>query len=296
MKSIHFKFLACCFSFITVTFFANASESKFSTVDANLHGKQLLKSAEEKLSGWKDELVSGEMHLFDAKGRGVARSFQRIGLEGAYLEGGELNNVRHGDKSIIKFTAPADIKGVSALNYENSGGSDDNWLYMPSTRKVRRISGSNNTASFQGSEFTYEDLNDLDPEEYEWRLIEETTLLMDNETVVVFKIGGTPVYQDTGYSRITVYLSKANHYQTKVEYFDKSGTHLKTRTSSQWKLFHGRFWRALHVDMSNHITGKKTTLSFSNYLVDLSQYISKKTGKPRENLNDSLFTKRALMK
>jgi hypothetical protein len=296
MISIHFKTLACCFFFITGSFFVNANEPTFNTVDANLDGKQLLKNAEHKLSGWKDELVSGDMHLFDAKGRGVARSFQRIGLEGAYLEGQALNNVRHGDKSIIKFTAPADIKGVSALNYENSGGSDDNWLYLPSTRKVRRISGSNNTASFQGSEFTYEDLNDLDPEEYQWRFIEETTLVIDNETVAVFKIAGVPLYQDTGYSRITVYLSKADHYQTKVEYYDKSGAHLKTRTSSKWKKFHGRFWRAFNVDMSNHITGKKTILSFSHYLVDLSQYISKKTGKPRDNLNESLFTKRALMK
>jgi hypothetical protein len=280
----------------TTSILAKSEESSVTTNNESIDAKQLLKNAEQKLSGWKDELVSGKMHLFDAKGRGVIRSFQRIGLEGEYLKEEKLNDVRLGDKSIIKFTAPADIKGVSALNYENSGGADDNWLYLPSTRKVRRISGSNNTASFQGSEFTYEDLNDLDPEEYQWQFIEETTLLIDNEIVAVLKISGKPLYQDTGYSRITVYLSKAYHYQTKVEYFDKSGTHLKTRISSQWKQFHGRFWRALNVDMSNHITGKKTMLSFSHYLVDLSQYTSKRTGKPRTNLSESLFTKRALVK
>ena len=269
----------------------NATETRkltpaFTPESPSLYGRQLLEHSDRVLQGWKDEIVSGKMQLFDARNRSVQRSFTRIGLE----------RFGRGDKSIIKFTAPADIKGVSALNYENIGSSDDNWLYLPSSKKVRRISGANNTASFQGSEFTYEDLNDLDPKEYEWTFIEETTLEIDAKPMRVFKISGKPTYRDTAYSKLILYLSKAHWYQTKVEYFDKSGTHLKTKISSQWQQFHGQFWRSHKVDMSNHLTGRKTQLSFSNFLVDLSQYTSKKTGKKRNNLKENLFTKRALIK
>ncbi len=265
---------------------ASESHPKFNTENAALYGKQLVEYSDKVLHGWKDEVVAGKMYLYDQQGQSVLRSFRRVGLE----------RFGKGDKSIIKFTSPADIKGVSALNYENSGSSDDNWLYLPSTKKVRRISGANNTASFQGSEFTYEDLNDLDPNEYEWEYIEESQLEIDGQMVTVFKITGWPTYRDTAYSRLTLYLSKEHWYQTKVEYFDKSGIHLKTKTSSQWLSFHNNYWRSLNVEMHNHQTGKKTVLAFSDYLVDLSQYRSKRTGKIRDNLTEAFFTKRALTK
>ncbi|WP_179957792.1 outer membrane lipoprotein-sorting protein [Exilibacterium tricleocarpae] len=265
---------------------AQTTAPVFSPEDVRVYGKQLVVHSDNVLHGWKDEVVSGEMRLYDASRRSTLRAFRRISLE----------RFGKGDKSIIKFTAPADIKGVSALNYENSGSIDDNWLYLPAIKKVRRISGANNTASFQGSEFTYEDLNDLDPDEYEWRFVEEAAIEINNELTDVFKIEAKPTYRDTAYSRLVLYLSKDYWYQTKVEYFDKSGTHLKTKIASRWQQFHGRFWRPLQVDMSNHLTGKKTILSFNHYYVDLSQYVSKKTGEKRKNLKEDLFTKRALVK
>lgn len=272
-----------CFSFQAL---ANESQPTFDTDNATRYGKQLVEYSDHKLRGWKDEVVSGKMYLYDKKGRSVLRSFRRIGLE----------RFGQGDKSIIRFTSPADIKGVAALNYENSGSSDDNWLYLPSTKKVRRISGANNTASFQGSEFTYEDLNDLDPNEYEWEFLEETQIDVNGKKIPVFKIDGKPTYRDTAYSHLILYLSKDHWYQAQVEYFDKSGTQLKTKTASHWQPFHGNIWRALNVEMVNHQTGKKTVLTFSGYRVDLSQYTSNRTGKPRNNLTESFFTKRALAK
>ncbi len=284
LRSFSFGVIAIvCFPFHVL---ANEVQPTFDTDDATLYGKQLVEYSDQKLHGWKDEVVSGKMYLYANNGQSVLRSFRRFGIE----------RFGQGDKSIIQFTSPADIKGVAALNYENSGSSDDNWLYLPSTKKVRRISGANNTASFQGSEFTYEDLNDLDPNEYEWEFLEETQIEIDGQSAPVFKIDGKPTYRDTAYSHLILYLSKDHWYQTRVEYFDKSGTHLKTKTASRWQSFHEHFWRALNVDMVNHQTGKKTALTFNDYRVDLSQYTSKRTGKKRNNLTESFFTKRALAK
>ena len=256
----------------------------FQTDDPVQYGLQIAAFADRYEQGYKDEILQGEMTLFDADGDSVRRSFTRMVLE----------QPESGDKLITKFLSPAEIKGVAALTHENSGSSDDNWLYLPANKRVRRISGANNTASFQGTEFTYEDLSNLDPEEYEWRFLEEGSLERDGAQIAVFKLDARPTYSDTGYSRIVVYYNAKEWRQERVEYYDKAGKHLKTRDSSDWKLMHGRFWRAHQLEMLNHQTKKRTTLAVSKYFVNLSLYTSSRTGKPRENLKDEMFTTRAL--
>lgn len=250
------------------------------------HGRAIAGYADLFDSGWKDEVLQGRMTLFDAGGDSVERRFSRMVFERA----------KEGDKLIIRFLAPAEIKGVSALTFENPRGSDDNWLYLPSTKRVRRISGSNNTASFQGTEFTYEDLANLDPSEYEWRLFGEENLVRDGEATPVYRLEARPTYKDTGYQRLTVYMHRERWTQERIEYYDLSGTLLKTRESSDWEHFHDRFWRAGKIEMENHQTKKRTVLVTEKQYLDVARYKSAKTGKWRSSLPESLFTTRALEK
>lgn len=259
-------------------------ETNFTKTDAALYGRQLVDYSEEYNKGWADEIFRGEMTLFDAEGNSINRTFVRMSYE----------RFKTGDKAIIKFTSPAEIKGVSVLTYENPGSSDDNWLYLPSTKRVRRISGANNTASFQGTEFTYEDLNDLDPAEYSWRFLGESELEIDGKKHAVYRLDAKPSYEDTGYSHVVLYLSQKNWAQLQVDYYDKAGQHLKTRTTSDWKQFHGKFWRAQEIEMINHQSGKRTKLKAQKHIVDVSKYKSVKTGQYRKNLKEDLFTTRKL--
>lgn len=258
----------------------------FTPDDPVAYGAQIAAHADATASGWVDEVMQGTMTLFDADGDSVRRTFTRMVLEEPV----------EGDKLIIKFLSPAEIKGVSALTHENVGSSDHSWLYLPANKRVRRISGANNTASFQGTEFTYEDLANLDPREFEWRFSEVTTLKRPGEEAEtpVFKLTAKPTYDDTGYSRLVVYYHRENFRQERVEYYDLAGKHLKTRESGEWHLAHDRFWRQFIVDMENHQTGKRTTLKVDRQFLDLSRYTSKKTGKARTNLSTEQFTTRAL--
>lgn len=258
----------------------------FDTSDPAVHGKQLAEYADRFDTGWVDEYLKGRMTLFDAGGDSVERVFSRMVLERA----------KEGDKLILKFQAPAEIKGVAALTFENPGGSDDNWLYLPSTKRVRRISGANNTASFQGTEFTYEDLSSLDPREYEWRYLDDTPIERGDEKVEVHRLEARPTYADTGYQRLIVHFNKATWAQERVEYYDKSGTLLKTRESTEWKQYHKRFWRPQRFEMINHQTKKRTVLVTEKQALDLASYKSKKTGKPKKGLTESMFTTRELQK
>ena len=258
----------------------------FDKADAAAYGLALARYADRYDAGWVDDVLQGRMTLFDADGDSVERRFSRMVYERA----------DEGDKLIIRFLAPAEIKGVAALTFENPGSSDDNWLYLPSTKRVRRISGANNTSSFQGTEFTYEDLSNLDPREYEWRFLEEAELERGDERVPVYRLDARPTYADTGYSRLTVYLHRERWTQERIEYYDKSGQLLKTRDSGDWKQHHGRFWRQGQIEMNNHQTGKRTVLVTEKQYVDLGRHTSSRTGEARRNLEESLFTTQALQK
>lgn len=250
------------------------------------YGRQLMDYADRFDAGWVDEVLQGKMTLVDAAGRSVTRSFVRMGLE----------QLEAGDKILTRFTAPNDIRGVAALTFENSGASDDNWLYLPATKRARRISGANNTSSFQGTEFTYEDLTSLDPDEYEFDFVREETISVDGAELATHTIEGVPTYNDTGYSRLLIHLDPKTWTLVRIDYFDLAGTLLKTRTSTQWKAFHDRFWRAQRIEMVNHQTGKRTTLEIGAHYLDLSLYKDSRTGDPRKSLTEAQFTTRALVK
>ena len=256
----------------------------FTTADPDAHGLQIAEHVDRFDQGWVDEVLQGTMTLFDADGDSVRRTINRMVYE----------RPEAGDKIITRFLSPAEIKGVAALTHESPGSADDNWLYLPANKRVRRIAGANNTASFQGTEFTYEDLGNLDPREYEWRFLEETTLERDGSSIPVYRLDARPTYADTGYSRLVVYVHRDHWRHERVEFFDKAGRLLKTRDATDWRQLHGRFWRSFRIEMTNHQTGKRTLLEQDRYFVNLSLYTSSRTGEPRPNLREDLFTTRSL--
>ena len=256
----------------------------FDTSDPVVHGRQIAEYSDRYDTGWIDEVLQGNMTLFDAGGDSVRRSFTRLVHE----------RPEKGDKIITRFLSPAEIKGFAALTHETPGRSDDNWLYLPANKRVRRISGANNTASFQGTEFTYEDLSNLDPREYDWRFLEATTIQRDQEEIPVYKLDAKPTYKDTGYSHLVVYIHRSAWRQERIEYYDKAGRHLKTRDSTSWRHLHGRFWRSFRIEITNHQTGKRTLLEQRRYFVNLALYKNSRTGKKRSSLPARMFTARSI--
>lgn len=256
----------------------------FEPQDPARYGHQIAHHQDHCDRGWIDERARGTMTLFDADGDSVRRSFDRFVFERA----------EEGDKIIIRFAEPAEIKGVAALTFERPGTADDSWLYLPASKRVRRISGANNTASFQGTEFTYEDLGSLDAREYDWRFLEEADYPHDPEALPVYRLEATPTYDDTGYSRLVVSIHRRVWRQERVEFFDPSGRLLKTRYSRDWEQFQGRFWRARQIEMVNHQTGKRTVIDLTDQRLDLAQSTDPRSGKALRPLTEDLFTARSL--
>ncbi len=169
-----------------------------------------------------------------------------------------------GDKSLIVFDLPNDIKGTAFLSYTHINKADEQWLYLKSLKRVKRISTSNKSGAFMGSEFSYEDISSQEVDKYSYKYLKDD--IIDKRKV--FKIEQRPTYRYSGYTRLIVWSDKTTYRPLKIEYYDRKNSLLKTMTYHGYKKYNNRFWRPAKMHMVNHQTGKTTTLNWSNYKFD----------------------------
>ncbi|WP_103071099.1 outer membrane lipoprotein-sorting protein [Aquimarina sediminis] len=222
--------------------------SMASAQSAEDRGMQIAKAADKADQGFKSSIVNLKMTLKNKNGQKSERLLITRTLE----------QTEDGDKSLIVFNSPKDVKGTSTLTFTHKIGSDDQWLFLPSIKRVKRISSNNKSGPFVGSEFAYEDLSSQEVEKYSYKFLEEKgeLLLVEQD----------PVDPKSGYTRRIVTYNKNKQYRIeKVEFYDRKNSLLKTLTYSNYKLYKGKFWRALSLNMVNHQSNKETLLKFSEY-------------------------------
>lgn len=166
-----------------------------------------------------------------------------------------------GDKSIFVFDDPLDVKGTALLTYSHKSGADDQWLYLPALKRVKRISTKNRSGPFMGSEFAYEDMSSQEVEKFTYRYLRDE--ILDGREMYVLE--QFPVDKKSGYTRQVVWMGKEHYRPFKVDYYDRKSTLLKTLTLSQYQQYLDKYWRALRMDMQNHQTGKSTTLEWGEF-------------------------------
>ena len=167
-----------------------------------------------------------------------------------------------GDKSLITFNSPRDVKGTATLTYTHKSGSDDQWLFLPAVKRVKRISSDNKSGPFMGSEFAYEDLSSQEVEKYTYKYLREETIAEGKAAVVE----RDPVDPKSGYARQVVWYNLDKGYRIeKVEFYDRKNALLKTLNYRNYQLYLGKHWRAGEMHMANHQTNKETTLLFEGY-------------------------------
>lgn len=167
-----------------------------------------------------------------------------------------------GDKSLMVFDEPRDVKGTALLTHAHKQEADDQWLYLPALKRVKRISSSNKSGSFMGSEFSYEDLSPPEVEKFTYRYLRDEPC-GDLTCTVCERF---PVDKKaSGYSRQVIWQDKDELRTWKVEYFDRKDAHLKTLSIGKYKQYLDKYWRAGEMNMVNHLTGKSTDLTWADY-------------------------------
>ncbi|MEL6677198.1 MAG: outer membrane lipoprotein-sorting protein [Pseudomonadota bacterium] len=203
--------------------------------------------------GFGSSTVDLTMTLRDASGRSTTRDMRIDTLE----KSGEGN----GDKSLTVFFSPRDVEGTALLSHAKVVESDDQWLYLPALRRTKRISSSNKSGPFVGSEFAFEDLTANELGKYAYTYL-ETKMVDGMEMDVVECI---PEYERSGYSRLLCYFDTDIHQSRKIEFFDRGGQLLKTLVQDDFREYAGGVWRPHRQTMTNHLTGKSTVIEAGTY-------------------------------
>ncbi len=207
--------------------------------------------------GFGSSTVELTMTLSDPSGRTTTRELRIDTLE----KEGEGN----GDKSLTIFYSPPDVDGTALLSHARILDSDNQWLYLPALRRVKRISSSNKSGPFVGSEFAFEDLTSGELGKYEYTYLETRTV--DGMEMDVLEC--VPRYERSGYSRLNCYYDTEVYQTRKIEFFDRGGQLLKTLKLEDYREYPGGFWRPHLQTMTNHLTGKVTTIAAGEYEFDV---------------------------
>lgn len=215
-------------------------------------GLSIAVEADRRDSGFGD--TSADM-LMTLRNRQGEESIREIRISILEVEG-------DGDKSLSIFDNPRDVKGTAFLTYSHKVKDDDQWLYLPALKRVKRISSRNKSGSFMGSEFSYEDIASQEVEKYTYKWIKDEAL----NGVECFVIERYPVdKKNSGYTRQMVWIDKSEYRVQKIDYYDRKNSLLKTLVFKGYQEYLGRYWRADEMYMVNHQTGKSTRLDWSGY-------------------------------
>ncbi|MFT7008185.1 MAG: hypothetical protein ACJAXJ_002724 [Colwellia sp.] len=163
------------------------------------------------------------------------------------------------DRSIVKFTYPTQLKGIRLLTHSKGVEDDEQWLFLPSIKKVKRIATSNKSGSFMGSELSYEDISIRQLKKYQRTLLGAEKI----DGVDSYVIERIPVKKNSGYSKQVIWRDQNNLQEIKTEYYDRKGDLLKVRKSSDWNQI-GDYWRANTVEVINVQTNKRTVMKLSD--------------------------------
>jgi len=226
------------------------------SVKAQMSGQQIMEAVYNNPGG--DDLQGQlEMRLINKQGDTRVRQLQQFIKDEGDVE-----------KTIMFFIAPADVKNTSFMNWSYTDGRDDDqWIYLPALKRVKRISSDSKSDNFMGSDFTYDDLGDRHPNEDNHKLLSEETV----DGKACFVVESTPKNQDYMYSKTVTWVTKDSFIGLKREFYDEDGKLLKILRIKKFDKING-FWVILETEMHNVQKDHRTEIIFSN--VEINKGIS----------------------
>ncbi len=204
-------------------------------------------------NGFGDSEVEMQMILRNAAGQESTRTLRLSTLEK------ETEDV--GDKSLIVFDTPRDVEGTALLSHAQILEPDNQWLYLPALKRVKRISSANKSGPFVGSEFAFEDFTSQELNKYSYTYVGEEEVDGLSHDIVERH----PLYENSGYTRQVSWVDQDVFQTRKVDFYDRKGDLLKTLLFEDYREYDGGVWRAHTMKMTNHQTGKTTDLIYSDY-------------------------------
>lgn len=188
-------------------------------------------------------------------------------------------------RTAIFYKSPKNIKDTAFLTYDYNAQNkdDDQWLYLPAMRRVRRISAADRGDYFLGTDFTYEEIKletKISQNDYHFTTLKAEEIDDINYYVIESIPVNDEVANELGYSKLQAYIDKDIWMTRKALYWDTKGTLLKTITFADIHLVQ-KIWTAHQISVINHKTKHSTDFVFTD--VSYNQAV-----------NDKIFTQQAL--
>jgi outer membrane lipoprotein-sorting protein len=181
-------------------------------------------------------------------------------------------------KTLVRFTDPAEIRGVTLLSYNHRGDTDRQWLYIPATRRVRSVSPRESSEKFAGTDFTYEDVQERVLDEFSYRLLSEDEIIDGHKT---YKVEAKPEEASRSqYKYVYYWIARDVPVILHAEMYDRDGKLVRQLHASALKKVSG-IWGARHVEMQSVEEKTRTVLT-----IDEAKF--------NQHLDEKLFTPEGL--
>ncbi len=229
-------------------------------IDDEERAREIFEEVDQRRESITYETADMQMTIYDSRGRTRNRQIQSYSY-----------NENETSKSLLVFEEPANVRGTGFLTV-SEGSEEVQKLYLPALGRIKVISASEKSDRFMGSDFTYEDLGDREPEDYRFQLQTE------NDTTFVLKAEKTKQSQ---YAWLRLFIDPDRYVVRKIEYFNEQDEMIKRLEAGSYQEVSEQVWRADYMVMYDLTENRKTELRLSN----------RKTGTP---IPDWRFTERGL--
>ncbi len=249
---------------ITIMMFGFIAKTKAQ----NLSARDIVEKVYDRPSG-DDQTSNLTMTLINKNGNERVRRIKQFTKDLGEVE-----------KNIMFFQSPADVKNTSFMSwaYDDESRSDDQWIYLPALKKIKRISSDSKSDYFMGSDFTYDDLGDRKLDDDTHNLIGEETI----DGVEYYVVESIPKDEDYMYSKTKTWIRKDNFIGLKKEFYDEDAELLKVLKIKEFKKISG-FWVIISSEMENVQKNHRTTMVLDNVKINT-------------NIPSSRFSERMMMR
>jgi outer membrane lipoprotein-sorting protein len=206
--------------------------------------RQIMQEAQRRTEV-TSQRYEGLLNVVDDKGKVTVKRwmFQRIGSHGH-------------SKSVVRFTDPPEVKGVALLIINHPDRASDQWMWTPAIERDRRIAMQDRSTRFFGTDFTFEDLEERDIDQYAFSLEGEEAL----DGVACWKIRSTPnKARSSQYTHSLLWVRKDNYAVARIENYVKAGL-LRRLDYSDIQNVQG-IWTARQMEMADLSRRSRTRLT-----------------------------------
>jgi hypothetical protein len=221
---------------------------------------QIARRVQDRDTG-RDSRAELRMKLFDRRERVRERALTMVTLRGRQAPGA-AKTAPDGDRLLIRFTYPNDIRGTSFLVWKHPSAEDERFLFLPSLGRVRRIAGSEAQESFVGSDFSYEDISGRELDEFTYALLDEnaTWKAPDGASLPAYRLESTRRDRAAEFPRVVSLVLKDSYLVAGADVYNRRNEKQKVYTVRRLQTVQG-IATVFESAMTNDLEKTRTELA-----------------------------------